>query len=111
LGDTAGSSDTQADNDLLAGTDSATGTDATGGCNKMLFAEVEALIVAECGGCHDKPNGVFKATSCSSTTARKSKIKSEVKANSMPPGGGLTAAEKAQIIKWVDDGGLCTVCP
>lgn len=111
LGDGAGSSDAQVDNDLSAGTDTATGTDATAGCNKLLFAEVEALMVAECGGCHDKPNGVFKATSCSSTAAKKSKIKSEVKSNSMPPGGGLTAAEKAQIIKWVDDGGLCTVCP
>lgn len=120
-GDSASPSDTaSAGTDAATtGTDAATspddiaaGTDATGGtdCGKVVWDQVKDAFLTNCGDCHDVPDGVFKAKVCSSTASRKTKIKSEVTKNAMPPDGNISDADKQLIIQWVNDGGLCA-CP
>ena len=49
--------------------------------------------------------------STGNATGSKSSIKSKVNSGSMPPGGMPSAADKALVVKWVNDGALCTPAP
>ena len=76
-------------------------------CSVTDYTKVQAIFTAECNGCHSHKFG----NSC--TTAKTSKgglsgIKSRVTSGSMPPGGFGSTADKNLVLKWINDGALCT---
>lgn len=103
----SGAADAEGTDDAAAGSDA---EDGNTDCGKVVWAQAKSAFLNICAECHDVPDGVFKAHNCASTAARKSKIKSEVSKNYMPPDGGMSDADKQLIIQWVNDGALCA-CP
>ncbi len=82
-------------------------TDTGPDCSKTDYTKVQSILTQNCNGCHGHQFG----SGCSYATGSKSSIKSKVNSGSMPPGGMPSAADKALVVKWVNDGALCTPAP
>ncbi len=72
------------------------------------YQDVQAIFLNNCNGCHGHQFG----TSCA-MAANYPLIASRVQSGSMPPGGGLSASDKAVVAAWAADHNVCTPaqCP
>lgn len=76
---------------------------------KTTYSSVQAIFTSNCNGCHGHKFG----TACSYTAGKLGTIKSYVQSGGMPTNKVMSASDKAAVIKWINDGGNCTIpgCP
>jgi len=76
------------------------------GAPKTFAADVRPIIQSRCGGCHGagSGNGPGALTTYTEISNAKTAIRAAIESGRMPQGGTLTAAQKAAIICWVDNG-------
>ena len=73
---------------------------------KSFTTEVQPLLLASCSECHGagSGNGPGALTTYNEIFNARSLIRSAVSSGRMPRNGSLTAAQKATIICWIDNG-------
>lgn len=76
------------------------------GAPKTFAADVKPVMQAICSGCHGagSGNGPGALTTYTEIFNAKTAIRTAVVSGRMPQGGTLTAAQKAAIICWIDNG-------
>lgn len=86
-------------------------TEDCSGSAKSFAVDVLPLVQSSCAtssGCHatGSNEGPGALTNYGQISGSKSSVKSSVSNGKMPPGGGLSDAQKSAIICWVNQGGL-----
>ena len=76
---------------------------------KTTYSSVQTIFKNNCNGCHGHQFG----TACNYASGKLSSIKSYVSTGSMPTNKSLSSSDKSAILKWISDGGNCTIagCP
>ena len=85
------------------GTNSSSSATSNTSATKPVYADVEAVISENCGGakCHSQGSRqIVLVDNQTNVEGKKSKIASRVSSGSMPPGGGLSEADKELLIKF-----------